>query len=103
MRIWFEDQMVMDEWRQQEPSKFAFQIELNGVEAYKIEVEYNQIMYDHAVAQLYWEYPSQFKTILPVRYLYPTKPENCIDEQPEIIAEVSKKRGETEGGNCVNP
>ncbi|MDB5233029.1 MAG: hypothetical protein JWR44_22 [Hymenobacter sp.] len=64
MRIWLNDQLILNEWRPQPVRSFTAAAELKAGEPYRLRVEYFQDILDTR-AQLTWERPDVPKTTPP--------------------------------------
>jgi len=71
VRLWVDDQLIIDQWVDQAPTEVSGNIALSAGVKYDIEMEY----YENgggAVAELRWSSVSQPKQIIPQSQLYPT-------------------------------
>jgi hypothetical protein len=69
VRLWVNDDLIIDEWRDQPPTDYSGKIELAAGQLYDIKLEY----YSHtasAVAKLSWSSPSTPKATIPQSTLY---------------------------------
>jgi hypothetical protein len=71
VRLWVNNQLVIDEWIYQGPTEWSGTIPLTAGHRYNIEMAYFQGG-GGAVAQLSWGSPSTPKNIVPQSQLYPT-------------------------------
>lgn len=78
VRLWVNDQLLIDQWVNQAPTELAGTINLMGGQRYDIRLEY----YDNgggALAQLLWSSPSQVKEIVPQAVLFASTPGSNAD------------------------
>ncbi|PYJ06703.1 MAG: hypothetical protein DME25_05995, partial [Verrucomicrobia bacterium] len=71
VRLWVNNQLVIDKWVDQGPTEWSGTIGLTGGYRYPVKMEY----YENgggAVAKLSWSSPSTSKAIIPQSQLYPT-------------------------------
>ncbi|MGK7878454.1 MAG: PA14 domain-containing protein, partial [Xenococcaceae cyanobacterium] len=84
VRLWINDQMIIDQWNYHPATNHSGSIELTAGQQYSIRIEH----YEYggmAVAQLYWSSPSQAQEIVPASQLSPNKiPESCNVEPGSI-------------------
>jgi PA14 domain/Chitobiase/beta-hexosaminidase C-terminal domain len=73
VRLWVNDQLIIDEWEDQSPTEWSGSIALIGRRQYSIKMEYYENA-GGAVAKLAWSSPSTTKDIIPQTQLYPTPP-----------------------------
>jgi glucose/arabinose dehydrogenase/PKD repeat protein len=69
VRLWIDDQLIIDQWNDHPPTSHTGNITLNANERYSIKMEY----YENgggAVAQLYWSSSSLNEEIVPQNRLY---------------------------------
>jgi len=71
VRLWVNDQMLVDRWVDQSASEWSGTINLVAGTKYNIKVEYYENAWD-ATAQLRWSSPSTAKQVIPKTQLYPT-------------------------------
>ena len=64
-RLWIEDQLVIDSWRDQAPTERSGTIALTAGVKYDIKIEYYENLIG-AVARLLWSSPQQPKEVVPV-------------------------------------
>ena len=70
VRLWVNDQLVIDKWVDQGPTEWSGQIALQAGQRYDIRMEY----YENgggATAKLLWSSASQAKGVIPQARLYP--------------------------------
>jgi outer membrane protein OmpA-like peptidoglycan-associated protein len=79
VRIWLNNQLILDEWHLQQETFYQRKVLLKGEQFYNLKVEYyNHEL--HAVLQLYWleppteAIPNPTKTIIPETSFFRTKP-----------------------------
>ncbi|MBV9865069.1 MAG: family 16 glycosylhydrolase [Abitibacteriaceae bacterium] len=70
VRLWVNNQLLIDHWGDQSPSEYSGSIALQAGLLYNIRMDYYENKYG-AVAQLSWSSPSTSKTIIPQSQLYP--------------------------------
>jgi hypothetical protein len=70
VRLWVNDQLVVDKWINQSPTSHSGDIELDGYGPYNIEMEYFENG-GGAVAKLYWESDFTAYGIVPENFLAP--------------------------------
>ena len=105
MRIWVNNQLILNEWRGQPRSTYAAAIDLKAGEPYHLRVDYCQYILDTR-AQLTWERPdapkapppSSWRTLwgltadpprpepIPARYLFAAKPAPAAPTKPAAPA-----------------
>ena len=112
VRLWVNGVKVLDEWKLQEVTTYAGQLNLKGGEFYSLKIEYYNGPF-HGVMQLLWESPedktSSFlglfestpRKVIPKKYLYEKLPENKVTpvfteevkevEQPKAPDKVTEK------------
>ncbi|SFQ59553.1 OmpA family protein [Hymenobacter arizonensis] len=81
IRVWIDDELILDEWRPQRVRDFTATIALNQGTAYRLKVEYFQDIL-HTRAFLNWSPPDESNTdrrananaSIPTRYLFSTNP-----------------------------
>lgn len=72
VRLWVDDQLIIDEWEDQPPTEHDRRISLRAYRKYYIKLEYYQ-MGGGAVIQLLWKPPgSSARQIIPHNQLYPS-------------------------------
>jgi hypothetical protein len=71
VRLWVNDQLIIDSWISKSASDLTGSIALQGGVRYNLKMEYFQNT-GSAVAHLSWYSPSQSKQIIPTSCLYPT-------------------------------
>jgi hypothetical protein len=71
VKLWINDQLVIDKWQAQGPTDWTNAIPLQAGTRYDIRLDYFQVG-GGAQAQLYWYSPSQPEQIVPNGFLYPT-------------------------------
>lgn len=69
VRLWVNDQLIIDEWINQQPTTHSGQISLTAGVLYDIRMEYFEAG-GGALAELRWSSPSQSLEIIPARQLY---------------------------------
>lgn len=81
-RLWVNDVLVIDEWRDQAPTEFSGTIALTAGTKYAIKLEYYQGPIASAVIELRWSSASRIKQIVPQARLYSTSSAgtDCLDE-----------------------
>lgn len=73
VRLWVNEQLLVDRWVPQAEVEFSGSIELEGGVEYPIRMEYFELG-GHAVAQLRWSSRQIPKTIVPATQLFPERP-----------------------------
>jgi uncharacterized delta-60 repeat protein len=71
VRLWIDDQLVIDEWRPQSYQEFQGDIDLVAGQKYDIKVEYFD-RFGHAHVELSWASPTTTRTAIPTRLLSPS-------------------------------
>ncbi len=71
VRLWVNNQLLIDKWRDQGPTEWSGTISLRAGQRYNIEMAYYQGGGGSA-AHLSWGSPSTLKTIIPQTQLFPT-------------------------------
>jgi hypothetical protein len=71
VRLWVNDQLIIDSWISKVASDLTGTIALQGGVRYNIKMEYFQLT-GSGVAHLSWYSPSQAKQVIPSSLLYPT-------------------------------
>jgi outer membrane protein OmpA-like peptidoglycan-associated protein len=76
MRLWLNNHLLLNEWRNQPVKNYVVSIDLKAGQPYRLQVDYYQNGLDNR-ARLSWERPDQPRTIqaIPTRYLYTRKPD----------------------------
>jgi len=70
VRLWVDDQLLIDSWQDQTQTEHSGSIKLNAAQLYSIRLEhYNNS--PAATAVLSWSSPSNPKAVVPTRVLYP--------------------------------
>jgi hypothetical protein len=88
IRLWVDNQLVVDSWIDQGPTEHSGTIVLQAGYLYDLKVEY----YENgggALAQLYWASPSVPREIIPAAQLYPPASSNV----PPVVALTSPATG----------
>lgn len=70
VRLWVNDQLLVDRWNDQDPTEWSGQITLTAGQRYAIRMEYYERS-GAAVARLAWSSPSQAKQTVPQALLFP--------------------------------
>ena len=70
VRLWVNNQLVIDHWSPQSPTTWSGSINLQAFQHYAIEMDYFQAQ-GGAVAQLGWSSPSTAQQVIPQSQLYP--------------------------------
>ena len=70
IRLWVNDQLIIDQWVPQPPTEASASIVLQAQQRYAIRLEYMEIE-GGAEVNMYWESPSNEREIIPKRQLYP--------------------------------
>ncbi len=70
VRLWVDNQLVIDHWSPQAPTTWSGSITLKAMQHYAVEMDYFQAQ-GGAVAQLAWSSPSTAQSIIPQSQLYP--------------------------------
>ncbi len=70
VRLWVNNQLVIDHWSPQSPTTWSGSINLQAFQHYTIEMDYFQAQ-GGAVAQLAWSSPSTAQQVIPRTQLYP--------------------------------
>jgi outer membrane protein OmpA-like peptidoglycan-associated protein len=91
IRVWVDDELILDEWRPQRVRDFTATVSLKQGTAYRLKVEYFQDIL-HTRAFLNWSPPDESNTDrrinantpIPTRYLFSTDP------GPVLVAEVAE-------------
>lgn len=73
VRLWVNDQLIIDHWAAQSATDLTATIPLQGGVRYNIRMEYLNLG-GAAQAHLYWYSPSQSKQVVPSNRLYPAAP-----------------------------
>jgi PKD repeat protein len=71
VRLWVNNQLIIDEWVDQAPTTWSGTIPLVAGQRYNIQMDYYQNQ-GGAVAYLYWSSPSTTQVIIPQNQLFPT-------------------------------
>jgi hypothetical protein len=71
VRLWIDDQLVIDEWQPQSFQEFQGDIDLVAGQKYDIRVEYFE-RFGHAGVELSWASPSTTRTAIPTHLLTPS-------------------------------
>ncbi|WP_297852076.1 NPCBM/NEW2 domain-containing protein [Meiothermus sp.] len=85
VRLWVNDQLIIDSWRNQSATNRSGRITLVAGQRYSLRMEYYEST-GSAVAQLYWSSPSQAREIIPQRYLYPINVTGALQPPTDLIA-----------------
>lgn len=88
VRLWINDQLIIDQWIDQAATSWEGEIALEAGQRYNIRLDYYE-RGGEAVCQLYWSSPRNPEEIIPIRQLY-----------PEIIASVDEN---LEGNIVIYP
>lgn len=83
VRVWIDDQLVLDKWDLNKPTEFQFEAYMTGGKMHSIRVEYVQFMFNEAVARLEWKTPSQPRSLVPMSNLYSDNNADCSTSEPE--------------------
>ncbi|MGC9502624.1 PA14 domain-containing protein [Baaleninema sp.] len=70
VRLWVNDELIIDKWQLQGPTEHRGTIALEAGQHYDIELEYFENQ-GGATAQLLWSSPSQTREVIPQSQLYP--------------------------------
>ena len=104
VRLWVNGVKVLDEWKLQEVTTYAGQLNLKGGEFYSLKIEYYNGPF-HGVMRLLWESPEDktssflglFEStppkVIPKKYLYEKLPENKVT--PVFTEEIKKEEKPT--------
>ncbi len=84
VKLWVNDQLLIDKWVSQSATDWTNSIALQGGARYNLKLEYLQSG-GSASAQLYWFSPNQSKQIIPSNRLYPTNSYSSGSNAPPII------------------
>ncbi len=77
VRLWVDNELIIDRWIDQPPTEWSDTISLSAGERYDIKMEF----YENgggAVAELQWESASQSREIVPQSHLYPGAPVTSV-------------------------
>lgn len=85
VRLWVNDELLIDQWRDQGTTEWSGTIDLTAGERASIKIAYYE-KYGYATARLLWSSASQSKQIVPKRYLFPKTTEQPDLSQPLPVA-----------------
>ncbi|MFP4057909.1 MAG: PA14 domain-containing protein [Candidatus Brocadiia bacterium] len=92
-RLWVDGRLLVDAWREQNPTEYSAAIPLQADRKYPIKMEY----YDStggAVARLLWKSPSQPREVVPQSQLFPEAPREAEPaRQTDRVAQVVTPSG----------
>ncbi len=91
VRLWIDDQLVIDRWVDKSASEDTATITLSGCTKYNIKLEYYENGYS-AVCELRWSGPGIKKQFIPMSQLYPAEPPaidtvHCVSDGTGLLAE----------------
>ncbi|MBD0257047.1 MAG: OmpA family protein [Cytophagales bacterium] len=74
VRLWVNDQLLINQWRLNPPTPFSGQITLEGKKLYRFKVEYSQMMPRYAAAQASWSFAGGPEQLLTAKNMFSTPP-----------------------------
>jgi len=74
VRLWVNDQLLIDQWRLNRPTPFSGQIVLEGKKLYRLKVEYSQMKPSYAAAQASWSFAGGPEQLLTAKNMFSTPP-----------------------------
>jgi len=84
VRLWVNDQLLINQWRLNAPTSFSGQITLEGKKLHRLKVEYSQMMPRYAAAQASWSFAGGPKQLLTAKNMFsaPPKPPVAAVKKP---------------------
>jgi len=70
VRVWIDNDLLIDQWKDQPPTEHSAKVQLEAGRKYPIRVEYYERT-GGATLQLAWSSPSQAREVVPASQLYP--------------------------------
>ncbi len=74
VRLWVNDQLLINQWHLNPPTPFSGQIVLEGKKLYRFKVEYSQMMPRYAAAQASWSFAGGPEQLLTAKNMFSTPP-----------------------------
>lgn len=74
VRLWVNNQLVIDEWRLNRATKFSGKVTLKGKQLYDLKIEYSQMKPSAAVARASWNFENSPELAFNPKYIFSTPP-----------------------------
>jgi outer membrane protein OmpA-like peptidoglycan-associated protein len=103
VRLWVNDQLLINQWRLNPPTPFSGQITLEGKKLYRFKVEYSQMMPRYAAAQASWSFAGGPEQLLTAKNMFstPPKPPVAAAAEKPVAKPVRKTPPKTTGEKAV--
>jgi outer membrane protein OmpA-like peptidoglycan-associated protein len=84
VRVWVNNQLVIDQWRLNRATKFSGKVSLKGEQLYDLKIEYSQMKPSAAVARASWNFENGPELEFNPKYIF--------SNPPKVVPVVAKKQ-----------